>query len=73
MAGLDFRRAADLFVSSDRELAAALRISAADVARFRARPESAPAELLSRLGTLLIERGQGMTRVGQMLQDANAD
>jgi hypothetical protein len=73
MAGLDFRRAADLFISSDGELGAALGITAADVARYRRQPDAAPPEVLARLGTVLIERGLAMARVGELLQDSHAD
>lgn len=73
MAGLDFRRAADLFVSDERELAAALDITAADVARYRRQPDAVPAEVLARLGTVLVERGRGMARVGELLQGSHAD
>lgn len=73
MAGLDFRRAADLFISAERELGAALGISTADVARYRRMPESVPADVLARLGTVLVERGEAMVRVGELLQESNAD
>ena len=73
MAGLDFRRGADLFIASDGELGAALGLSAADVARYRRNPDAAPAELLARLGAVLVERGRAMTRVGELLRDANVD
>ena len=56
MAGLDFRRAADLFVSTERELGMALGITAADVGRYRRQPEAAPPEIMARLGTVLVER-----------------
>jgi hypothetical protein len=73
MAGLDFRRGADLFISSEAELAAALGVSAADLGRYRRQPDAAPLELLARLGTILVERGRAMERVGELLQEANAD
>ena len=73
MAGLDFRRGADLFLSSEKELGAALGIPTPDVARYRRNPDLAPAEVLARLGTLLVERGRAMTRVGELLRDANVD
>lgn len=72
MRSLDFRRAATLFVASDEELARALDITEADVRRFRQDPASAPAELLERVGQVLVERGRGMLRVGEMmLEDAH--
>ena len=73
MPGLDFRRAADLFISTEAELGAALGIPPADVARYRRMPDAAPAELLARLGTILVERGHAMTRVGELLQEAHLD
>lgn len=73
MAGLDFRRGADLFVSSEKELGAALGIPGPDVARYRRNPDAAPPELLARLGAALIERGLAMQRVGELLRDAHAD
>lgn len=71
MAGLDFRRGADLFISSEEELAAALGIPVADVVRLRRRPEAATPALLARLGAVLVERGRAMARVGEMLEHEN--
>jgi len=73
MTAIDFRRAADLFVSSDAELAAALRLAAADIARYRRNPASAPKELLTHLADVLMERGRAMVRVGEMLREAQLD
>lgn len=73
MAGLDFRRGADLFISSEKELGAALGIPTPDVARYRRNPDAVPAEVLARLGTLLVERGQAMTRVGELLREGHVD
>ncbi len=67
MTGLDFRRAANLFMASEEELARALGITADEVRRYRGDPASAPAALLARMGRVLLERGQGMGRVGAML------
>ncbi|MFW6078622.1 MAG: hypothetical protein ACODAE_03315 [Gemmatimonadota bacterium] len=69
MTGLDFRRASDLFMGSADELARALGIGAERVERYRKRPREVPPELLERLGDVLIERGRGMVRVGEMLVD----
>ena len=66
---LDFKRATDLFVSTEEELAMALGIPVADVRSYRQKPESAPAEVVMKLGEVLVERGQGMVRVGEMLQE----
>lgn len=67
MAGLDFRSAAALFMGTQRELAMALRVSADEVARYRASPGDAPDALLEAMGRALVERGHGMARVGEML------
>lgn len=69
MAGLDFRRAADLFISSEAELGAALGLSGAEVARYRRQPEAVPPEVLVRLAEVLIERGTAMARVGELLKE----
>jgi len=66
---LDFARAADLFIGSEQELAMALGIAVADVRELRANPRRASGELLARLGQVLVERGNGMKRVGEMLQE----
>lgn len=73
MAGLDFKRAADLFLGSEAELALALGIEADEVRRFRRVPGEAPRELLVRLGRVLVERGRGMTRVGELLLEQGRD
>ncbi|MGH7500861.1 MAG: hypothetical protein ACREL7_03805 [Longimicrobiales bacterium] len=68
---LDFARAAQLFMGSEDELARALGISVADLRAQRAQPQRAPSDLLARMGRILVERGQGMTRVGEMLIEDN--
>ena len=73
MAGLDFRRATDLFLGTGDELARALGIDADRVERYRKRPGDAPPDVLARLGDVLVERGRAMMRVGEMLgEDAGA-
>lgn len=67
---LDFKRATDLFVSTEEELAMALGIPVADLRSYRQKPESAPDDVLRKLGEVLVERGSGMARVGEMLQDS---
>lgn len=67
--GLDFARAAQLFMGTEQELAAALGISVADLRSARTNPGRVPKPLLVRLGRLLEERGRGMSRVGEMLQE----
>lgn len=66
---LDFKRAADLFVSTEEELAMALGVSVADVRSYRQNPGTVPGDVLHKLGNVLVERGQGMARVGEMLQE----
>ena len=64
---LDFARAAQLFTGTEQELARALDIPVADLRSVRANPARASAELLTRMGRVLVERGKGMARVGEML------
>jgi len=64
---LDFKRATDLFMGTETELALALRCSIDELRAHRDRPAEAPADLLARVGGVLIERGDGMVRVGEML------
>ncbi len=66
---LDFRNATDLFVSTEEELAMALGIPVADVRSYRQKPASAPRAVLDKLADVLVERGRGMVRVGEMLQE----
>ena len=66
---LDFKRAADLFTGSEEELAAALRIDPSTLQRHRRDPARAPETLLLKLAEVLIERGRGMMRVGEMLRE----
>jgi plasmid maintenance system antidote protein VapI len=66
---LDFARASDLFMGTEQELALALGISVADVRELRTNPRRVGADVLHRLGKVLVERGTGMKRVGEMLQE----
>lgn len=66
---LDFRSAAALFLSTEEELATALDIPVADLRAYRQNPQTAPPDVLTRLGGVLVERGRGMARVGEMLQE----
>ena len=66
---LDFTRATDLFMATERELALALGITVADLRELRTHPGRAQRELMARLGEVLIERGNGMRRVGEMLRE----
>lgn len=65
--GLDFTHAADLFIGSEQQLALALDIAVADLRELRQNPDRAPDSLLLRLGRALIERGDAMRRVGELL------
>lgn len=69
MAGLDFRQASDLFMGNEVELAQALGVSADDVRGYRDEPGGVPQEVMQRLGEVLLERGRGMMRVGEMLTE----
>lgn len=64
---LDFARAAGLFMGTEEELARALSISVADLRASRTTPARVPGALLARMGRVLVERGAGMKRVGEML------
>lgn len=66
---LDFRRAAALFMGTEKELAMALGIPEADLRAFRQKPGSVPDELMRRMGKVLEERGRGMIRVGEILSE----
>lgn len=66
---LDFARAADLFMASEKELAAALGISVADVRELRTNPRRANPQLLEKFARVLIERGKAMQRVGEILAE----
>lgn len=64
---LDFQSAAALFMGTEQELARALGISIADLRAARTNPTRVPREVLQNLGKVLVERGSGMRRVGEML------
>ena len=66
---LDFRNATELFVSTEEELAMALDIPVADLRSYRQNPSRTPPDVLRKLGQVLVERGRGMARVGEMLQE----
>ncbi|MCI0435869.1 MAG: hypothetical protein L0271_19835 [Gemmatimonadetes bacterium] len=66
---LDFTRATQLFMGSEAELAVALGIPVTALRAFRANPRTVPSEIAARLAAVLIERGQGMVRVGEMLRE----
>ena len=69
--GLDFARAADLFMGTEQELSKALDMSIADLRAARTAPKRATPEMLVKLGRVLQERGTGMNRVGEMLVEDN--
>ena len=64
---LDFARATQLFMGTEAELTRALDIPVAELRSIRANPQRASAPLLARMGEVLVERGRGMARVGEML------
>jgi hypothetical protein len=65
--GLDFARGADLFMGSEQELALALGMTVADLREFRTNPKRANEDVMIKLGQVLIERGDAMKRVGDLL------
>jgi hypothetical protein len=64
---LDFAHAAALFMGTEQELAKALGVTVADVRAARQTPRHVQPEFLAKLGRVLVERGAGMKRVGEML------
>ena len=60
---------AALFMGTEEELARALGLPVADLRATRATPAQAPSALMHRLGKVLLERGNGMRRVGEMLME----
>lgn len=64
---LDFSRATALFMASEPELAAALGIPVGDLRAYRNQPERVPPAVLTKMGNVLVERGRGMQRVGELL------
>jgi hypothetical protein len=64
---LDYAKAMQLFMGTEEELARSTGQSVADVRSLRANPHRATADQLERIGRVLIERGNGMRRVGEML------
>ena len=66
---IDFKRATDLFLGSEQELALALAVPLGDLRDYRQNPDRVPEALLRQLGRVLVERGNGMRRVGELLQE----
>lgn len=64
---LDFTRGVALFMASEHELAAALGVPLGDLRSYRNDPSRVPPEILHKLGRVLVERGKGMQRVGELL------
>ena len=64
---LDFKRATDLFLGSEQELSLALGVPLGDLRDYRQNPERAPDPVLRKLGQVLVERGSGMRRVGELI------
>lgn len=67
--GLDFRRATDLFMGSEEELARALRIEGRVLRQYRRDPSGVPDDVLLSLADVLAERGRAMIRVGEMVRE----
>jgi hypothetical protein len=70
---LDFAKAAALFMASEQELALALGLPVGDLRAYRNDPARVPAAVLHKLAQVLLERGKGMQRVGELLLDEAED
>jgi hypothetical protein len=70
---LDFKRATDLFMGTEKELSAALGLQVGDLRAFRQNPDRVSAATLRRLARVLVERGNGMRRVGELLLEDSPD
>jgi hypothetical protein len=70
---LDFKRATDLFMGRDEELAQALGTDTGTIRRHRKDASGTPPALLHRLADVLDERGRAMVRVAEMLREEAAD
>jgi hypothetical protein len=70
---LDFKRATDLFLGREEELARALRIDAATLRKHRDQPGAVPSSVVTELAVVLDERGRAMVRVAEMLRDQASD
>ncbi len=64
---LDFATAVRLFMGTEEELATALELAVGDLRAARATPKFVTPELTKKMAAVLIERGKGMARVGEML------
>jgi hypothetical protein len=67
---LDFKRGTDLFLGRKNELAMALGLDAEALEAYRRQPATTPPGLMDRLARVLIERGRGMIRVGELLAES---
>jgi hypothetical protein len=67
---LDFKRGTDLFLGRTDELAMALGIEAGALEGYRRDPATVPPDLVNRLAEVLVERGRGMVRVGELLAES---
>jgi hypothetical protein len=70
---LDFSRSAQLFMGTEEELGKAMELPTADLRALRANPGRATSAQLVRLGRVLVERGRGMVRVGEMLLEDHGE
>ena len=67
--GLDFKRATDLFLGTEDELARALHVETRVLRQHRREPSRVPAVVLRNLADVLDERGRAMIRVGEMIRE----
>jgi hypothetical protein len=70
---LDFGRAAGLFMGSEQELAMALGIPLGDLRSYRTDPSRVPPAITEKMGAVLVERGKGMQRVGEIFLERGSD
>jgi hypothetical protein len=70
---LDFKRATDLFMGREEELARALRLDPGSFRGHRSHPAAVPPSLLRSLADVLAERGRAMVRVAEMLEEQAAE
>jgi hypothetical protein len=70
---LDFKRATDLFLGREEELAQALGIDVDTLRRHRQHPAAAPSSLVQAISEVLDERGRAMVRVAEMLAEQASD
>lgn len=70
--GLDFKRATDLFMGTEQELAGALKIELRVLRQHRRDPGRVPDVIIGNLADALAERGRAMVRVSELLREGLA-